>query len=198
VTLPRVLRLVALAILRFTPGDLFTGDLPRADVLVMGLILHDWDLPTKGVLISKAHAALDEGGPLIIYEFLIDDARRTHLSGLLMSLNMLDRDQGRRGSAFGSHDSSAIQDATTSEGHKKGGGGGGQRFGVNLRREVERVGSVGKRSNRGRITGRVGRCDQLPRASADSRRIRQSRLRRGKTLRGWMAGKPSCRAALHA
>jgi hypothetical protein len=97
VTLPRVLRLVALAILRFTPGDLFTDDLPRADVPVMGLILHDWDLPTKRMLISKAHAALDEGGPLIIYEFLIDDARRTHLSGLLMSLNMLIETRGGAG-----------------------------------------------------------------------------------------------------
>jgi hypothetical protein len=78
----------------FTPGDFFTDDLPRADVLVMGLILHDWDLPMKRMLISKAHAALEKGGSLIIYEFLIDDARRTHLSGLLMSLNMLIETRG--------------------------------------------------------------------------------------------------------
>jgi hypothetical protein len=75
--------------LRFTAGDFFVDDLPRADVLVMGMILHDWDLPAKRMLISKAHAALGKGGSLIIYEFLIDDARRTHLPGLLMSLNML-------------------------------------------------------------------------------------------------------------
>lgn len=55
----------------------------------MGLILHDWDLPTKRMLIGKAHAALEKGGSLIVYELLIDDARRTHLPGLLMSLNML-------------------------------------------------------------------------------------------------------------
>lgn len=75
--------------LRFIAGDFFVDDLPRADVLVMGMILHDWDLPTKRMLIGKAHAALEKGGSLIIYEFLIDDERRTHLPGLLMSLNML-------------------------------------------------------------------------------------------------------------
>jgi len=30
--------------LRFYPGDFFTDPLPRADVLVMGHILHDWSL----------------------------------------------------------------------------------------------------------------------------------------------------------
>ncbi len=80
--------------LRFTSGDFFSDDLPRADVLVMGLVLHDWDLPTKRMLISKAYAALEKGGSLIIYEFLIDDERRTHLPGLLMSLNMLIETRG--------------------------------------------------------------------------------------------------------
>jgi len=80
--------------LRFIPGDFFANDLPRADVLVMGLILHDWDLPTKRMLIGKAHAALEKGGSLIVYEFLIDDDRRTHLPGLLMSLNMLIETRG--------------------------------------------------------------------------------------------------------
>jgi len=80
--------------LGFTAGDFFVDDLPRADVLVMGMILHDWDLPAKRLLIGKAHAALEKGGSLIIYEFLIDDARRTHLPGLLMSLNMLIETRG--------------------------------------------------------------------------------------------------------
>jgi hypothetical protein len=80
--------------LRFIPGDFFADDLPQADVLVMGLILHDWDLPTKRMLIGKAHSALEKGGTLIVYEFLIDDARRTHLPGLLMSLNMLIETRG--------------------------------------------------------------------------------------------------------
>ena len=60
----------------------------------MGLILHDWDLPTKRMLIGKAQAALEKGGSLIVYEFLIDDDRRVHVPGLLMSLNMLIETRG--------------------------------------------------------------------------------------------------------
>ena len=80
--------------LRFIAGDFFADDLPRADVLIMGMILHDWDLPTKRMLIKKAYEALEHGGSLIVYEFLIDDERRTHLPGLLMSLNMLIETRG--------------------------------------------------------------------------------------------------------
>jgi hypothetical protein len=80
--------------LGFVPGDFFKDDLPQADVLIMGLILHDWDLPTKRMLIGKAHAALEKGGSLIVYEFLIDDDRRVHVPGLLMSLNMLIETRG--------------------------------------------------------------------------------------------------------
>ena len=75
--------------LRFHPGDFFADPLPSADVLVMGHILHDWNLEEKRQLISKAFAALPSGGALIIYEALIDDERRQNTFGLLMSLNML-------------------------------------------------------------------------------------------------------------
>ena len=80
--------------LRFIPGNFLIDDLPHADVLIMGHILHDWDLPTKRMLIAKAHAALEKGGSLIVCELLIDDARKTHLPGLLMSLNMLIETRG--------------------------------------------------------------------------------------------------------
>ena len=75
--------------LRFTPGDFFADQLPVADVLVMGHILHDWDLDQKRALLAKAYEALPEGGALIIYEAIIDDDRRENAFGLLMSLNML-------------------------------------------------------------------------------------------------------------
>ena len=75
--------------LRFYPGDFFVDPLQAADVLVMGLILHDWGLEEKQVLLAKAHAALPAGGALIVYENLIDDDRRRNAFGLLMSLNML-------------------------------------------------------------------------------------------------------------
>ena len=69
--------------------DFFNDDLPRADVITMGMILHDWDLPTKRMLIGKAYDALPEGGAFIVIEQLIDDARRENVFGLMMSLNML-------------------------------------------------------------------------------------------------------------
>jgi SAM-dependent methyltransferase len=75
--------------LRFTPGDFFADAFPAADVLVMGHILHDWDLDQKRLLLKKAYSALPKGGALIVYEALIDDDRRTNTFGLLMSLNML-------------------------------------------------------------------------------------------------------------
>jgi hypothetical protein len=75
--------------LRFHPGDFFSDDLPEADVLVMGRILHDWNMEEKRVLLDKAYAALPDGGALIVYEAIIDDGRRENTFGLLMSLNML-------------------------------------------------------------------------------------------------------------
>lgn len=70
-------------------GDFFADDLPNADVIVMGNILHDWDEGQKMTLIAKAHKALNDGGRLIAIENVIDDARRANAFGLLMSLNML-------------------------------------------------------------------------------------------------------------
>ncbi len=74
---------------RFQEGNFFTDPLPAADVLVMGHILHDWDMSEKRALIAKAYQALPPGGALLVYEALIDDQRRQNAFGLLMSLNML-------------------------------------------------------------------------------------------------------------
>src|SRR5574341_1402195 len=75
--------------LRFYPGDFFKEPLPKADVLIMGHILHDWNLEEKMMLLRKAYDALPAGGALIIHEALIDDERKRNALGLLMSLNML-------------------------------------------------------------------------------------------------------------
>jgi O-methyltransferase domain/Dimerisation domain len=73
----------------FISGSFFEQDLPRTDVILMGHILHDWDLPTKKMLIKKAHDAVPVGGALIVYEAIIDDDRSKNAFGLMMSLNML-------------------------------------------------------------------------------------------------------------
>jgi predicted O-methyltransferase YrrM len=70
-------------------GDFFKDPLPRADVITMGMILHDWNLEKKMHLIRAAYDSLPPGGALVAVEALIDDARRENAFGLLMSLNML-------------------------------------------------------------------------------------------------------------
>ena len=74
---------------RFQTGSFFTDPLPKVDVIMMGHILHDWNLDEKKMLIRKAYEAIPEGGAFIVFESIIDDDRRANAFGLLMSLNML-------------------------------------------------------------------------------------------------------------
>jgi hypothetical protein len=71
------------------PLDFFREPLPAADVVTMGMILHDWNLERKMHLIRAAYEALPPGGAFVVVENLIDDSRRDNAFGLMMSLNML-------------------------------------------------------------------------------------------------------------
>ncbi|HEY0678157.1 MAG TPA: methyltransferase [Chitinophagaceae bacterium] len=70
-------------------GDFFTEPFPKADLITMGNILHDWDLENKKLLIRKAYEALPDGGAFAVIENVIDDQRKENAFGLMMSLNML-------------------------------------------------------------------------------------------------------------
>lgn len=70
-------------------GDFNISQLPKADVITMGNILHGLNEETKQLLINKVYAALPEGGAMIAIENIIDNDRRQNTFGLLMSLNML-------------------------------------------------------------------------------------------------------------
>ena len=74
---------------KFVPGSFMEQPLPKADVVMMGHILHDWNLEVKQMLVRKAYEALPPGGAFIVYESIIDDDRSRNAFGLLMSLNML-------------------------------------------------------------------------------------------------------------
>jgi len=74
---------------KIVTGDFFKDPLPKADVITMGNILHDWGISDKKRLIRKAYDALPQGGALVVIENLIDNERRENAFGLLMSLNML-------------------------------------------------------------------------------------------------------------
>ena len=69
--------------------DIFSEPLPTADVITMGMILHDWNLDKKKHLIRAAYDALPNGGAVVAIENVIDDERRKNAFGLMMSLNML-------------------------------------------------------------------------------------------------------------
>lgn len=71
------------------PIDFFADPLPPADVITMGMILHDWNLEKKMLLVKAAYDALPPGGAFVAIENIIDDARRQNAFGLMMSLNML-------------------------------------------------------------------------------------------------------------
>ena len=74
---------------RTASGDFFKDALPKADVITMAMILHDWNLEQKTQLIQAAYDALPLDGVFICIEPLIDDARRSEAFALSMSLNML-------------------------------------------------------------------------------------------------------------
>jgi len=78
----------------FKDGSFFTDELPKADVVLMGHILHDWNLEQKKMLLKKSYAALPHGGAVVVYESIIDDDRSKNAFGLMMSLNMLIETQG--------------------------------------------------------------------------------------------------------
>lgn len=74
---------------KFAPGDFFKDELLETDVILMGHILHDWNLDEKMHLLEKAKRALRPGGALLVYDTMIDNDRKENAMGLLMSLNML-------------------------------------------------------------------------------------------------------------
>lgn len=66
---------------KFPSGSFFDQPLPKADVVLMGHILHDWDLEVTRMLLRKAYDAVPEGGAFVVYETVIDaNVRRTFLA----------------------------------------------------------------------------------------------------------------------
>src|SRR5262249_6762233 len=80
--------------LSFHEGDFLRDPLPSADVLIMGRVLHNWEVATKKMLLKKAYDALPCAGAVIVYERMIDDERRVSAPGLSSSLNMLIMTEG--------------------------------------------------------------------------------------------------------
>jgi O-methyltransferase domain/Dimerisation domain len=75
--------------LRFQCGDFMIDSLPQTHVIVMGNVLNDWNLLQKRRLLARAYGTLPPEGAAIVYEPLIDDARRENAMALLGSLHLL-------------------------------------------------------------------------------------------------------------
>ena len=69
--------------------DFFAEPFPKADIVTMGNILHDWDEEKKIMLMRKAYEALPAGGAFVAIEGIIDNERKQNAFGMMMSLNML-------------------------------------------------------------------------------------------------------------
>ena len=66
------------------------------DVMVLSMILHDWDEEKNRGILRKAHAALPSGGTIIISELIVNDEKTGPVPAALMSLNMLiETEEGR-------------------------------------------------------------------------------------------------------
>jgi hypothetical protein len=74
---------------KFVGGDFFKDDIPSAEIITMGNILHGLNEDSKISLIKKVYDALPDNGVFIVIENIIDDGRSKNTFGLLMSLNML-------------------------------------------------------------------------------------------------------------
>ena len=75
--------------LKFAKGDLREGPLPKTDVITLGHVLHGSSEEQRKTAIKKAFDALNPGGALLIYDAMVDPARRKNLTGMLSSLNIM-------------------------------------------------------------------------------------------------------------
>ncbi|HWL09298.1 MAG TPA: class I SAM-dependent methyltransferase [Planctomicrobium sp.] len=76
-------------------GDFFADPLPPGDLYAVGRILHDWNEEQCLTLLRKIHAALPEGGGLLVGEKMIRDDRTGPDWAQMQDLNMLVCTEGR-------------------------------------------------------------------------------------------------------
>ncbi len=80
-------------------GDMFRADLPKADVVLLSNILHDWDIPECRALIGRCAAALTPEGRLLIHDVFLNDALDGPLPIALYSAALFCLTEGRAYSA---------------------------------------------------------------------------------------------------
>jgi acetylserotonin O-methyltransferase len=76
-------------------GDFFEGELPKADLYVLGRILHDWTEVKCQKLLSRIVASLPSGGGLLIAEKMLQEDKIGPRWANSQDLNMLTCTEGR-------------------------------------------------------------------------------------------------------
>ncbi|TCK26245.1 methyltransferase [Pseudonocardia endophytica] len=78
-------------------GDFFADAAfpPGHDVVLLSMIMHDWNEERDRTILAKCWEALPRGGVVIISELLVNDERSGPSPAALMSLNMLIETEGR-------------------------------------------------------------------------------------------------------
>jgi SAM-dependent methyltransferase len=79
-------------------GDFFTDPaFPTGhDVILLSMIMHDWNEDQDRDILRKCYQALPRGGAVIIAELLVNDDKTGPVPAALMSLNMLIETEGGR------------------------------------------------------------------------------------------------------
>jgi acetylserotonin N-methyltransferase len=80
---------------QFVTGDFFVDKLPKADLYVLGRVLHDWDDAKIDKLLRRILSALPYQGALLVTETLVDDDRAGPTYSLMQDLNILVCTDGR-------------------------------------------------------------------------------------------------------
>jgi acetylserotonin N-methyltransferase len=77
------------------PGDFFRDELPAADIIAMGRILHDWSEDKIHQLLAKIFRQLPSGGAILLSEKLLNEDKAGPISAQLQCLNMLVGTEGK-------------------------------------------------------------------------------------------------------
>ncbi len=80
-------------------GDMFTDEVPAADVVLLSNILHDWDVPRCRALLRRLVDALPAGGRLLVHDVFLDDDLGGPLPVALYSAALFTLTEGRAYSA---------------------------------------------------------------------------------------------------
>eukprot|EP00897_Mesotaenium_endlicherianum_P010186 jgi/Mesen1/9196/ME000591S08520 len=84
----------------FVGGDMFEpGDIPKADIIFMKRVIHDWGDETNMKILKNCHSALADNGKLVIVDAVVppanDSSERAHRVKLLDVLMFTVCDNGR-------------------------------------------------------------------------------------------------------